>query len=255
VPLTDSEVIAAMRLLGINDDLSDAEITQAIVAWTVIVRLRAPLEALGTFHTVAGQQEYDLFGTGQPFEGGRDVIEIYSGQGSGGADIDIFGIVPWLQNLGGVWGGLDSFAPAGHNAYVFNVPGDFIISDRIWAAFRERFNMVRFIRKEGRYGSPILLDPVPRAACTLMVRYTRPRTDAEVREDDSILLTGVEWRALEILARKYTLSAGVRIGDHEDKGLTAKMYWDMAREKRKDALCGLDGLGTGAWTFSTADRS
>lgn len=254
MPLTDAQVIAAMRDLGITTDLTDAEITQAIVSWTVLVRLRCPLEALGTFQTVAGQQEYDLFGVGKPFDGGRDVIEIYGGQSSGGADIDIFGIAPWLQNLGGFWGGLDSYSPAGHNAYVFNMPGDFIISDRIWAAFRERFNIVRFIRKEGKYGSPILLDPPPVDVHTLMVRYTRPRTDAEVREDDSVLLIGVEWRAMELLARKYTLTAGVRIGDHEDKGLTARMFWDQARDKRKDAMCALDTLA-GAWTFSTADRS
>jgi len=223
VPLDDATIILKLRNRGISTDLDDPEIEEAIAAWTEHVNERFPLEALGSFVTVAGQQEYDLFGTGQPLDGGIRVLELYNRTDAGDLSLDVFGLAPLIQSFApGVFPVLDD------PSYVFNVPGDFIIADRIWAAFRERFSRLHFLLKENRNGSPILITPTPCSAFTVVVRYARPRTDDEVREDDGLLMLGVEWKALEILARKYALTAGVRIGDHDDRGKTAEIYQKMA---------------------------
>lgn len=247
-PLTDAEIIARMRNRGISTDLTDAEITEAITSWTEHVNTRYPLETLGTFTTVAGQQEYDLFGTGMPFDGGIDVLELYNRTDGSDLSLDVFGLAPLIQG----------FAPGlfplwEDNHYVFNVPGDFLIADRLWAAFRERFGTLHFITKENRSGSPILIHPPPGSACTVMARYRKPRSDDEVREENGPLLDGVEWKCLEFLARKYVLVAGVRIGEHEDRGMTAKLYRDMAKDKRAEAEDRLsEQFGS---LISAADRS
>lgn len=244
--LTNSQIIAKMRLRGITTDVTDPEIVEAIGSWEEVVQSESPLEALGEFTTVVGQQEYDLFGAGGPLAGGLEVLEVYGNPAGVDLGLDVFGVLPLLQSLG-------LNPPLDGDNYAFNVPGDFLISDRVWAAYRERFGTARFIIKEGRLGSPILLDPVPGTVCTLVVRYSRPRTADELREDDNVLLNGVEWRCLLLMARKYALAAGVRIGDHEDKGATAKLFKDMADAMEKRALAGL--ARREAWTVNAAARS
>lgn len=235
MPLTNAEIKAKLANRGISADLVDAELEEAIAAWTEHVNARFPLEALGEFTTVAGQQEYDLFGTGQPLDGGFKVLELYSRTDGGDSSLDVFGITPLIQ---GFAPGL--FPVYEDNHYVFNVPGDFLIADRIWAHLRERFGTRHFIVKENRDGSPILLTPVPCTACTVLVRYTKPRTSDQVREDDDLLMLGVEWKCLEFLARKYALSAGVRIGEHEDRGQTAALFQKMADKAEATANARLD---------------
>lgn len=227
--LTDSQVIDKMRLRGVPQEISDAEITEAIAAWLEAVQEHLPVQALGQFPTVAGQQEYDLFGTGQPLEGGLDVLEIFTPQTCGGGDLDVFGVAPFLQDLG-------IGPPFDRDNYVFNIPGDFIIHDRVWDAFRGRFASLRFLRSTSAKGSPILLDPPPTSVETLVVRYTRPGTAAELRFDDATLLAGTEWRCLDLMARKYALSAGTRIGEHEDRGMTARLYREMADKMEQKAM-------------------
>lgn len=235
MPLTDAEIIARMRNRGISSDLDDAEIEEAIADWTDHVNSLYPLEALGEFQTVAGQQEYDLFGTGMPLDGGFQVLELYNRTDGSDLSLDVFGLAPLIQ---GFAPGL--FPLVGETSYVFNVPGDFLIADRLWSAFRKRFGTLEFIHKENRNGTPILITPVPCSACTVMVRYTKARSDDEVREDTNLLLLGVESRCLEFLARKYALAAGVRIGDHEDRGKTADLYLKMAEKAILKADAGLD---------------
>ena len=231
--LTDAQVVTKIRRRGFPDDLGDDEVVEAIASWLEVARARRPTSTLGTFDTTAGQSEYDLFGTGGPLAGGFEVQELYGHPTGDGPELDVFGVTPWLQDLGLV-------PPFDHDNYTFNVPGDFLINDRVWSAFRERFGAVRFTVKESRLGSPIRLDPPPRDTRTLLVRYTRPRSDSELREDDAVLLAGTEWQCLEFLARKYALSAGVTIGAHEDSGGTAKLFRAMADKAETRALTLLD---------------
>lgn len=244
--LTDAEIVAKMRLRGIPQELSDDQIVEAITSWTEFAQEQQPVQALGEFDTVAGQQEYDLFGTGGPLEGGLDVLEIYTPQLCAGGELDVFGVAPFLQNLGVA-------PPLTNDLYVFNVPGDFLIADRVWDNFRERFATLRFVRKESTKGSPILLDPPPPEVLTVVVRYTRPGTAAEVRLNDACILAGTEWKCLDVLARTYALSAGTRIGEHEDKGMTARLFREMAKEKMVEATAMLEDQNMP--TFSTAARS
>lgn len=249
MPLTDAEVITKLRNRGIGADLDDDEVTEAINAWIEQVQISRPLEALGTFTTVANQQEYDLFGSGGAFEGGLDLLELYGSSNGADQGIDIFSVTPLLQNLGaGAFG-----PPLNRDNYVFNVPGDFLISDRVWAAYRERFSRIHFYRKQSSPGSPVLLDPVPTGAFSLLARYTIPRSDAEVRVDDAVLMAGAEWKCLDILATKFALSAGTKIGDHQDNGKTAELFQKLADKQEAKALALLETRFP--TTISPAERS
>lgn len=248
MPLTDAEVRTKLRNRGISADLDDDEVDQAIAAWIEYVQIQRPIQVYGTFDTVISQQEYDLFGAGGPLEGGLEVLEIIGSPEVLDQGLDIFGVTPLLQNLGLGFG-----PPFNRDNYVFNVPGDFMINDRVWAAYRERFGITRFHVKESRMGSPIKIEPIPSSVKTLVVRYTRQRTDDEARADDGVLMAGAEWRALDILATKFALSAGTKIGDHEDKGTTARLFRDLADRAEKFAKELLDSRFP--TTISAVERS
>ena len=224
--MTDEEIIAKIRLRGYSTDITNNEIAEAISAAIGHVIEHNPYERFGTFETVAAQQVYDLFGSGGAFQGGVEVLEIF-GASCGESDAaNPFGIAPYLQGL--------SFNPGAGEW--FTNPSDMLIFEANMSAYAGRFATVGFEPSSSAAGASIRIVPVPLEARTLGVRYTFPRTEAEIRAtNDEWLLTLVEAMCCRVLARKYALVGGIRTGLHADSGFTAKFYREEHDRLMKEA--------------------
>lgn len=232
--MTNKEIIQEVREYGLPDCLTDTEILSAI-RWVVRrIKFDYPVIAYGYFTLVADQRIYDLFNP-VPFaatsqglfpEGLRVYEVLLPGSGALG-DGNVFGVAPFLQGTG-----LDgSFGFP--SAWSFNTPGDWVIWDQDWAAALSRFNPSHFEQVTDLNGAPLRLFTCPDASCPAFIRFSRWRTEAEIRkEDDSWFLTLVEARCLESLGNTFYLGAGVSFGETlRDDGSTARHFAKLAREK------------------------
>lgn len=233
--MTNEEIINSMRQLGYPDDLLDSEIEESI-AWAIRrANTKYPMMVLGTFTTVACQQVYDLFNpvyfpdTRQGlFPGGLWVYELFGAtQGSGG-DLDVFGIAPLIQGL--------SIVPGTISRMNLYTPGDWVLWDLNWSAFMHRFAELQFDQLEGRYGAPVRIYPVPTTEQQVLIRFTMPRTvDNLTPQDDDWFFHLVEANACQLLANKFSLSAGTKVGDVADTGKTAEYWRKLAKDNQDEA--------------------
>lgn len=234
--MTNEEILQSIRGSGYPDDLTDAEISEAIGSALLRVKYQYPLMVAGLFNLVEDQQVYDLFNpvrheaTQQGlFPAGLWVYEVLI-EGSGQLSLqNVFGVAPWLQG-GALWTGLT-------HSFSFNTPGDWVIWDLNWAAFAHRFSEVTFEHTESRYGSPIRLLSVPQCAEGLaLVRFTRFRTVTELQqEDEDWFFSFVEMYCCRTVANKFSLSAGTKVGEIADTGATVRYWRDLARETEAEA--------------------
>lgn len=231
--MTNEEIIEEIRAYGLPDCLTDAEILGAI-RWVVRrIKFDYPVIAYGYFDLVAGQRIYDLFNpvrhdlTSQGlFPEGLRVYEVLLPGGDFAAG-NVFGLAPYFQGpgLAGPFGFPDSWS--------WNTPGDWVIWDQNWAAAFHRFNPSEFEQVTDLDRAPVRLFQCPDTSCPAFIRFSRYRTEAEIRrEDDSWFLTLVEARCLEVLGNTFYLGAGVSFGEtFRDDGRTAAHYAKLAREK------------------------
>ena len=224
--MIDSEIIEKMGLRGIPGDVTDEQITEAIRGAIAFVREQYPDELYGTFETVAGQQVYDLFGTGMPLAGGWRVLEMLGPFSGDSGDLDVFGIAPFLQNLGSVLGGAEWFTN----------PGDMAIYELNWISYVNRFGSVAFSPVTASKGASVRLTPTPQSARTMLVRYAKPRSEAEIwGTDEEWFLQLVEAFVAKVLARYYAAVAGTATGAHRDSGATMKFWNDEHTRLMKQA--------------------
>lgn len=232
--MTNETIIQEVRDYGLPDCLTDVQILSAI-RWVVRrIKFDYPVIAYGYFNLVAGQRIYDLFNpvrhdaTSQGlFPEGLRVYEVLlPGDGALGSG-NVFGLAPYFQGsgLGGPWLWPDAAS--------FNTPGDWVIWDADWAAALGRFRPSNFEQVTDLNGAPVRLFTCADAACPAFLRFSRWRTETEIRkEDDSWFLTLVEARCLETLGNTFYLGAGVSFGETlRDDGSTARHYAKLAREK------------------------
>ena len=230
--MNTTDVIAALRQKGYPDDpdLTDEAIAEAQAHVERELKWRYPITTFGTFNTVPYQQRYDLFNsvsnpaTSQGvFPGGIWVVEmVYSPLGEG-ANLDVFGIAPFMQGL--------SIAIGEISTYSFQTPTDFAMWDLNWNSFVKRFGMLDFRHSENRPGSPVELYPMPRDTNPAFVRYQRYRTAAEMEAlNDSWYLELIEGQCSRTVANKMSMSAGTAQGKVSDNGLRAK-WWDAKADK------------------------
>ena len=233
--MTDAEIKTEIRDYGFPTCLEDTDIDGAI-RWVIRqIRDRYPVMAVGYFNLVACQQIYDLFNTVPDvatsqgvFPGGLRVYELLMPGGGFGASSDaVFGIAPYLQSGGGF------LAPFSFGRFSFNTPGDWFIWDADWAAIAHRFNPGAFEQLTDLDGSPLRVLSVPNSACPAFLRFTRNRTEAEIRrENESAFLTLVEARCSDTVSNKFYLGAGVSFGELiRDDGRTAAHYEKEAQRK------------------------
>ena len=245
--MLNAEIIARIRRLGYPTCLQDDDIEGAI-EW-VLLELKEvyPVMIFGFFNLVACQQVYDLFNpvpdvaTSQGvFPGGQRVYEVLVPSSSLTGDQNIFGIAPYLQGGLLVFPGLPNFGAD----YSFNTPGDWIIWDADWAAVAHRFTPNAFEQTSDLDGAPVRVFPVPQDACAAFIRYTRFRTEQELRqENESAFFTLVEARSCDTLANKFYLGAGISFGDLlRDDGRTAAHFEKEAQRKYAEGWSKFDSL-------------
>ena len=209
--MTNQEIIASIRLSGFPDNLLDAEIEEAIRFVLREIKFEYPAVVLGTFTTVACQQVYDLFNpvpfvaTSQGvFPAGLRALELLSPGSGGSFDTYVFSIIPLIQ------GGSYSFGLGLQGS--FHTPGDWVLWDSAIAAWAHRFAPGLFEHVSDLPGAAIKVYPVPQTACQALLRFTRPRTEAEIRgEDEAWFLRLVEARCCRTLAGKLSLCAGMTL--------------------------------------------
>jgi len=232
--MTNQEIIEEIREFGYPTCLLDSEI-EAAIRWVVRqIKFDYPVMAYGYFPLVAGQRIYDLFNpvlfteTSQGlFPEGLRVYEVLLPGDDFGTDGGVFGVAPGLQ--GWPWGGLPGFP----GNWSFNTPGDWLIWDADLAAAFHRFRPSNFEQVTDLNAAPLRLFECPDASCPAFIRFTRWRTEAEIRkEDDSWFWTLVEARCCDTLANRFYLGAGVSFGELiRDDGRTAAHYEKEAQRK------------------------
>lgn len=239
--MTNQEIIDQIRISGYPMDLLDPEIAGAIESVLRDLRAAWPLEQYGSFTTVQDQQVYDLFNPVVDsalqqgvLPGGLRVIELVSLGGAGCGDLDVFGITPLLQA-----------ASFGSYMIPFNgqafLPGDYILWDSFWTGYVSRFGTFWFETVESRPGSPIRIAPTPQTDHMLLVRYTRFRTDAQLREDDpSMFLAFVEASCCDVLANKYAATAGMKWEQTQDSGKSLQYWVERGDKFKEEGRCFLD---------------
>lgn len=246
-PFRDDVIIEEIRGLGLPSCLLDTDILTA-VRWVIReIRDLYPVMAVGYFTLVACQRIYDLFNpvrddaTSQGlFPGGQRVFEVLLAGDSLGGGTDVFGIAPYLQGTGGFFPML-----GGPSRYSFNTPGDWVIWDQDWAALAHRFNPGRFEQLTDLDGAPLrIFSNISDASCPAFLRFTRPRSDAEIRaENQSAFLTLVEARCCDTVANKFYLAAGVTFGEVlRDDGRTASHFELEAKRKYEQGWARFDAL-------------
>jgi hypothetical protein len=169
---------------------------------------RYPVETYGLFTAVAGQQVYDLYNAvlrrGDAARGlsrwpadHRDRLE-----------------PEWafLQRLGvrdRAVPARDDLLPGGLSVYTFATPNDWWMWDANWASFVNRFGVAAVRACNNLPGSPVRIFPVPVGGEKVFVRFTRARTEAELRADDeSWFLTLVQSECAYTIHRKLNAVAG-----------------------------------------------
>jgi len=238
--MTLEEITIAIRASGYPDDLTDTEIMGAIDRATRDLKDFYPLETYGVFETVSGQQVYDLFNetvvsaTRQgALTPGNRVLAVYGEDCSSGTSVDLFGLWPWLATT--------DFT--GSSLFNLHTPGDWKRWDTNIASARERFSTLRFEHTTNLKGSPIRLFPTPCEVRDVLVIYTKDRDDETLREESpSNFLMWVEANCCFILARKFSLAAGTKIGDSADQGKTMAYWQDEGKRLLEDAQAGFRDL-------------
>ena len=230
--MTNAEIIAAIRNKGYpaSPSLTDAEITEAIAEIFRQVKPKYPVETYGLFTAVACQQVYDLFsGTVNAatqqgvFPGGIRVIEVVWSPGGNLSGDSVFGIAPFLQGM--------TIVPGGVPVYTFATPNDWWMWDANWASFINRFGSQPFEHVNNLPGGPLRIFPVPSGGETVFVRYTRARTEAEMRADnDDYLVTLTQSECAYTIHRKLNAVAGTRIGTLAQDGKSA-LYWKVEGDR------------------------
>lgn len=214
--MTNSEIYEAIGLGGFPmKHLSVAEGDNAIQRALDWVKLGFPKQAIGTFDTVAGQQIYDLFGIGGPFEGGTQLIELFAPGAASG--VSSTSLQLGFQGL------------YGSSNFNSHYPSDLILDEIDWNMWRRRFGSIDFQLLSGVDGGPILIVPTPQSVQTYTARYYTNRTEAEIRSEvPEWFLLVVEAYCALVLARKFSLSAGTRIGLNLDNGKTMQFWKEEA---------------------------
>lgn len=246
--MTDQEIRDEVRSLGYPADLEDAEIDAAVRHVLRDIKFEYPVMVLGVFNLVACQQDYDLFNpvpfpeTSQGvFPGGLRAYELLRTGVSDVSGLDVFGIAPWFQGTF-PW-------PGTLRGNSFYTPGDWTIWDSDWAAWMGRFVPQEFEQLSDLSGAPIRIYPVPSDSCAAILRFTKARTEAEIRdEDESWFLKLVEAQSARIIANKLSLCAGISFAEAiRDEGKTAAYWereagrlreegWSMFNARRRDQI-------------------
>jgi hypothetical protein len=211
--MTNEQIIEAIREGGYPDNLLDSEIVGAVKYVLRDLKFEYPVMLGGFFDLVPCQQVYDLFNTVPDaatsqgvFPGGLRAYELVWTNNLSGDNLSVFGLAPILQGGAPILG-----LPS---TWSFYTPGDWVLWDQDWAALIHRFSPGEFEHLDNRPGSPIRVFPVPQGACRAFVRFTKPRTEAELRdEDESWFLKLVEARCCRVLARTFSLCAGITFAE------------------------------------------
>jgi hypothetical protein len=224
--MDDTAIIGAIRLKGYPSapSLDDTEITEAVQEILRQLKPKYPVETYGLFTAVAGQQVYDLYNavldaaTQQGvFPGGLRTIEIVWSPSGLSSNDSVFGIAPFLQGM--------TLMPGGLSVYTFATPTDWWIWDANWSSFVNRFGSQPFEHVNNLPGAPVRIFPVPGGGEPVFVRFTRARTEAELRaDDDSWFLTLVQSECAYTIHRKLNAVAGTKIGTLSQDGKSA-LYW------------------------------
>ena len=243
--MTDAEVIATVRLRGYPDNLLDAEIADEAASVLREVRTDYPLQTYGSFQTVAGQMIYDLFNpTSVPaiqqgvLPGGLRVLEMIGSPGTITSESDVFGLAPLLQ------AGVFDFGLTPFTRYSFGTPGDLTLWESNWYDFVRRYGTLFWEPVESRLGGSIRIMPKPESVRTVLVHYTKYRTEDQIRNDDPVMfLDFVESGLCERVANKFSASAGIRIGETSDSGKTRDHWMEQAKNHYDLAVRALERHG------------
>lgn len=232
--MTNGQIIDEVRGLGYPSNLLDSEIEAAVRYVLRDIKYEYPVMVVGFFNLVACQQVYDLFNpvvntaTSQGvFQGGIRAYELVWSNDLSGDNVNVFGLAPVLQG-----GSIVGF-PA---KYSFFTPGDWVLWDLDWAALAHRFSPGEFEHVNDLIGSPIRIYPVPQGACRAFLRFTKYRTEQEIRdEDESWFLKLVEAQCCRTLAQKFSLCAGISFAEAiRDDGKKLAFWSNQARERREE---------------------
>ena len=161
-----------------------------------------PIQKIGTFNTVVGQNDYDIFNR---FASDPAPVELIDADGIKakeviwfpttelGSLIDIFGITPLIQNLAaGQVIGIPDFS--------FVTPSDFTIFYSDYLKWRDRFGG-KWGSETSEKGWPITLYPTPTAVVSVAVRYETVRPLTDRNWPDAAFRFMIESYACELIAR------------------------------------------------------
>ena len=153
--------------------------------------------------------------------------------------IDVFGIVPYLQNRD-FYGGQD---------FTFATPSDWEIFSSNLDDWRKRFGKTSFEQISNGPGAPMQIAPVPHLTLPVIVYYTAQRSFADYTPIcETPWLYHIEAACCDILTRITRDQAGIRIGSiFEDKGLITKFWEIEARIYRERAHKLLGDYGFYNW--------